>query len=148
MIEYSLSQLSIHSLFHLVQIGTKSFIVGEKLRGKFLVASLCKVSNNRSTVLNRDIILSRKHDSNLIFSENNHPHLFSTGIWKVISKSRSQNENFIHRLTTKDIETIYQKDLKNERATPRTYVCTREIEAFELRIRQNGKLDSFYPIDH
>ena len=66
--------------------------------------------------------------------------MFSTGIWKIMSESRSQNESHIHRLTTKDIETIYRKDWKTERVKPRTFICTKDVEAFELRIRQNGNI--------
>ena len=60
-----------------------------------------------------------------------------------MSKCRSQTESHIHRLTTKDIETIYRKDFKIERVTPRTFICTKDVEAFELRVRQNGKIHCF-----
>lgn len=64
--------------------------------------------------------------------------MFSTGIWKIMSKCRSQKESHIHRLTTKDIETIFRKDWNAERVKPRTFICTKDIEAFELHISQNG----------
>ncbi len=61
----------------------------------------------------------------------------------MISKSTSKGEGYIHRLTTKDIEGIYKKDLLNERATRRSYICTKDIDAFELHILKNGKFFVF-----
>lgn len=57
----------------------------------------------------------------------------------MISKATSKKEGHIHRLTTKDLERIHKKDIQNERSTPRSYICIRDIEAFELIIRSNGK---------
>lgn len=57
----------------------------------------------------------------------------------MISKATSKKEGHIHRLTSKDLERIHIKDIRNERTTPRSYICIRDIEAFELIIRSNGK---------
>ncbi|UJR30700.1 hypothetical protein I4U23_018220 [Adineta vaga] len=101
----------------LVQIGTRSIIVGEKIHGQFIMASPCKVANDRFDVLEHEIILSSKH----------------TGIWRVISKGSEH----IHRLATTDIEMIYKKDIQNQRIIPRSYICAKQIEAFELHVRKN-----------
>ena len=61
------------------------------------------------------------------------------GIWKVVSKTTSKRDGLIHRLTTKDLESIHKQDLHNGRTTPRTYVCLKEIDAFELIIHANGR---------
>jgi len=61
------------------------------------------------------------------------------GIWRVISRTALKKEGHIHRLTTKDIERIYKQDFKNERSTPRSYICTKDIEAFDVHIHPNGK---------
>lgn len=61
------------------------------------------------------------------------------GIWRVISEATWKKEGYIHRLSTKDIEKIYKKDIINERATPRSYICTKDIEAFEVHLRPNGR---------
>jgi hypothetical protein len=66
------------------------------------------------------------------------------GVWRVISKATSKKEGHIHRLTTKDLERIYKQDVRNERTTPRSYICIRDIETFELIIRSNGKKISFF----
>ena len=47
--------------FFLVQIGNKLIIVGEKLNGQFIMASPCKVSNDRFHVIEQEIVLSSKH---------------------------------------------------------------------------------------
>ena len=60
----------------------------------------------------------------------------------MISKATSKKEGHIHRLTTKDLETIHKKDIRNERTTPRSYICIRDLEAFDLIIRSNGKCSS------
>ncbi len=57
----------------------------------------------------------------------------------MISKSTSKGEGYIHRLTTKDIERIYKQDVRNERTTRRSYICTKDIEGFDLHIVQHGK---------
>ncbi|CAF3633617.1 unnamed protein product [Adineta steineri] len=100
----------------LVQIGTKSIIVGDKISGQFIVASPCKLSNNQFDTIEEDIVLSNKH----------------TGLWRVLLKATPRRDNHIHRLTTKDIETIYKKDFQNQRTFPRSYISTKRIEAFEL----------------
>ena len=63
----------------------------------------------------------------------------NSGLWRVISKATSKKDGHIHRLTTKDIERIHRQDVRNERQTPRSYICIRDIEAFELIMRNNGK---------
>lgn len=87
------------------------------------MASPCKVSGDRFDVLEEEIVLSSKH----------------TGVWRVISKSTSNKEGHIHRLTTKDLERIHKQDVRNERTTPRAYICIRDIEAFELVVHSAGK---------
>lgn len=72
------------------------------------------------------------------FNQNSFSHVFA-GIWKVLSKSTSRKEGFIHRLTTKDIESIHKQDFQNERSTPRTFICMKDIEAFELIFRNHGE---------
>jgi hypothetical protein len=57
----------------------------------------------------------------------------------VISKATSKKEGHIHRLTTKDLERIHKQDVRNERTTPRSYICIRDVEGFELIIRNKGK---------
>ncbi len=66
------------------------------------------------------------------------------GVWRVISKATSKKEGHIHRLTTKDLERIHKQDVINERATPRSYICIRDVEAFELIARSNGKNFIFF----
>ena len=60
------------------------------------------------------------------------------GVWRVISKATSKKEGHIHRLTTKDLERIHKQDVRNERVTPRSYICIRDVETFELIVRNNG----------
>ncbi|CAF1170077.1 unnamed protein product [Adineta steineri] len=105
----------------LVQIGNKAIVVGEKINGEFILASPCKVSGDRFDVMEQEIVLSSKH----------------TGVWRVISKATSKKEGHIHRLTTKDLERIHRQDVANERTTPRSYICIRDIEAFELHVRSD-----------
>ncbi|CAF4751444.1 unnamed protein product, partial [Rotaria magnacalcarata] len=105
----------------LVLIGNKPIVVGEKISGEFITASPCKVSGDRFDVLEQEIILSSKH----------------TGLWRVISRATTQKEGHIHRLTTKDIESVHMQDSLNKRDTPRSYISIREIEAFELIARSN-----------
>lgn len=105
----------------LTQINGKAVVVGEKINGEYIMASPCKVSGDRFDVMNQEIILSCKH----------------SGIWRVISKATSIKEGHIHRLSTKDLERIHRQDVKNQRSTPRSYVCIRDVEAFELIVR-NG----------
>jgi hypothetical protein len=45
----------------LVQIGTKSIIVGNKFNGQFLMVSPYKVSKDRFEVMNQEFVLSSKH---------------------------------------------------------------------------------------
>lgn len=66
--------------------------------------------------------------------------MFFPGIWKVISKATSKKEGYIHRLTTQDIERIYQQDIEKNRKTPRSYICTKDIEVSELHLQSSGKL--------
>ena len=61
----------------------------------------------------------------------------------MISKATSKKEGHIHRLTTKDLERIHKQDVRNERPTPRSYICIRDVEAFELIVQNNGKNLSF-----
>ncbi|CAF0751736.1 unnamed protein product [Didymodactylos carnosus] len=103
----------------LVQIGQKTIVVGEKINGEFIMASPCKVVGNRFDVMEQEIVLSSKH----------------TGLWRVISKSSSKKEESIHRLTVRDLETLYQRDKNHQRANPRSFICIRDVEAFELVIR-------------
>lgn len=56
-----------------------------------------------------------------------------------MSKATANGETHLHRLTTKDIERINRQDNENRRSTPRMYVCTKDIEAFELIANSNGK---------
>ncbi|CAF1130640.1 unnamed protein product [Rotaria sordida] len=105
----------------LVQIGNKAIIVGEKINGEFIMASPCKVSDNRFDVMEQEIILSSKH----------------TGIWRVISIATSKKEGHLHRLTTSDLERIHKQDIFNERLFPRSYICIRDVEAFELIVHSN-----------
>lgn len=105
----------------LVQIGSKSLIIGEKITGEYISASPCRVSNNRRDVREHELVLSSKY----------------SGIWKVLSKATTTGETHIHRLTSKDIERINRQDNENRRSTPRTYVCTRDIDAFELIANSN-----------
>jgi len=109
--------------FFLVQIGSKSLIIGDKISGEYISASPCRVSSSRRDVRENEIALSSRH----------------SGIWKIISKATSTGETHLHRLTTKDIERIHRQDTENRRATPRTYVCTKDIDAFELIVNSNGK---------
>ncbi|CAF3631054.1 unnamed protein product [Rotaria socialis] len=106
----------------LVLIGNKPIVVGEKISGEFITASPCKVSGDRFDVLEQEIVLSSKH----------------TGLWRVISRATTQKEGHIHRLTTKDIESVHKQDSLNKRDTPRSYISIREIEAFELIARSNS----------
>jgi len=53
--------LKIKYFIFLVQIGTKSIVVGEKINGEFLVASPYKVSGDRFDVIGQEIVLSSKH---------------------------------------------------------------------------------------
>jgi hypothetical protein len=93
------------------------------------MASPCKVSGDRFDVMEEEIVLSSKH----------------SGVWRVISKATSKKEGHIHRLTTKDLERIHKQDVRNERTTPRSYICIRDVEAFELTVRNNGKkLSNFF----
>ncbi len=134
--------MKIKDFIFLVQIGTKSIVVGEKINGEFIVVSPCKVSNNRFDVIEQEIVLSSKYTGCFI-RRKKQPNLIGfsiLGIWKVISKATWKNEGYIHRLTTQHIERIYKQDVKNERKPPRIYVCTKDIEAFELHFRQNGKI--------
>ncbi|CAF3370219.1 unnamed protein product [Rotaria sp. Silwood1] len=105
----------------LVRIGNKAIVVGEKINGEFIMASPCRVSGDRFDVMEQEIVLSSKH----------------TGVWRVISKATSRKEGHIHRLTTKDLERIHKQDILNERVTPRSYICIRDIEAFELIVHSN-----------
>ena len=57
----------------------------------------------------------------------------------MISKATSRKEGHIHRLTTTDLERIHEQDIANERLTPRSYICVRDIEAFELIVRSDGR---------
>ncbi len=66
------------------------------------------------------------------------------GIWRVISRTAPNKEGYIHRLTTKDIERIHKQDVQNERLTPRSYICTKDIEAFDVLLRLNGKFFIFF----
>jgi hypothetical protein len=66
--------------------------------------------------------------------------LTNLGVWRVISRSTSRENGHIHRLTTKDIERIHRQDVRHERVSPRSYICIRDMEAFELIVRNNGKL--------
>lgn len=56
----------------------------------------------------------------------------------MISRATLRKEDHIHRLSTKDLERIYQQDIQNERTTPRSYICIRDVEAFEVIARSNG----------
>ncbi|CAF1068165.1 unnamed protein product [Adineta ricciae] len=105
----------------LVQAGSKAIVVGEKINGEFILASPCKVSGDRFDVMGQEIVLSSKH----------------TGVWRVISKATSRKEGHIHRLTTADLERIHEQDVANERITPRSYICVRDIEVFELVVRSD-----------
>lgn len=60
-------------------------------------------------------------------------------IWKIISKQTSKQEGHIHRLSTKDIENIHKQDIESQRTTSRRYICMKDVEAFELLARNNGK---------
>ncbi|CAF1526605.1 unnamed protein product [Rotaria sp. Silwood1] len=106
----------------LVQSGDQPFIVGVKINGQFIMASPCKVHKDRFIPMEQEIVLSSKHKG---------------GLWKVISKVTSEKVERIHRLTTKDIERIYRQGIKNQRITPRSYICTKEIEAFDLIFHRN-----------
>lgn len=105
----------------LVRLGTRILVVGEKLNGEFLIASPYQKKDGRLDISDRTIVLTSRYP----------------GIWKVVSKTTSKHEGLIHRLTTKDLETIHKQDINNARATPRTYICLKEIEAFELIIRSH-----------
>ncbi|CAF5126974.1 unnamed protein product, partial [Rotaria sp. Silwood1] len=94
----------------LVQSGDQPFIVGVKINGQFIMASPCKVHKDRFIPMEQEIVLSSKHKG---------------GLWKVISKVTSEKVERIHRLTTKDIERIYRQGIKNQRITPRSYICTK-----------------------
>ncbi|CAF1283487.1 unnamed protein product, partial [Didymodactylos carnosus] len=100
----------------MVQIGQKTIVVGEKISGQFITASPCKVVGNRFDVMEQEIIISSKH----------------TGLWRVISKSTLKKEESIHRLTTKDLEILLEQDKHNQRINPRSFICIRDTEAFEL----------------
>ncbi|CAF2655347.1 unnamed protein product [Rotaria sp. Silwood2] len=105
----------------LAQIGNKTIVVGVKIDGEFIMASPCKAYNDQFIPMEQEIVLSSKHQ----------------GIWKVISRVTSKKEDRIHRLSTQDIERIYIQDMKNDRLIPRLYICTKEIEVFDLIIHSN-----------
>ena len=134
---------------YLVQIGAKPIIVGEKFNGQFIMASPCKVSNDRFDAVEQEFVLSSKHTG--VFSMRQkkikkiRDFVLISGLWKVISKITSKKEVRIHRLATKDIERIYKQDIQKKRTTPRSYICTKDIEVFELHLRNNGKFIYFVP---
>ncbi|CAF1189642.1 unnamed protein product [Adineta ricciae] len=101
----------------LVQIGTRSIVVGEKIHGQYIVASPCRVANNQFDKSEQEIILSSKQ----------------SGIWKIVTN----DNNHTQRLATTDIEDIHTHDVEKKRVTPRSYICTKQIEAFELHVRKN-----------
>ncbi|CAF2370973.1 unnamed protein product [Rotaria sp. Silwood2] len=124
----------------LVQIGSKAIVVGEKINGEFLMASPSKVSGDRFDVMEQEIVLSSKHTGFFFCTyKKTLSNSLILGVWRVISKATSSKEGHVHRLTTKDLERIHKQDILNERATPRSYICIRDVEAFELMIHSNDE---------
>lgn len=133
---------------YLALIDDKMSIVGEKFNGEFILASPCRVTGDRHQVVDREIVLSSRH-SGLFFLPKFHHFIWMhlsliefanwrVGIWKVISKTTSKKEGAIHRLTTKDLENIHRQDIENHRSTPRRFICMKDMEGFELLVRNNG----------